>query len=696
MNQEMPKAESLPGDKIRIKDASPWWWILALVISCTVPPVGLCMLLVRHRQVVTVPDAPVQLTAYEAQSEEADHISRRRKKAGIHSGGTVGLALSGGGIRAACFSLGVLRWLEHSEKMRDIDYLSSVSGGGYAATSYLYGQNVQDGTSEWVSRAEAARERLLQSEGYLETGLGRLLTMSLAFLASAIVSLSPLLLAEQGLFIMSYDSPGRRASHYDGWILLVVFLSATLFCASWAWRQNRKDQNDVMLWTTLAAVTFAEAVQTILIMTKLLQSRFVSITLLAAFIIIVILLVQLPRHKGIRQIQTYAKIMLFPVSAIMVTLAGFSYFASPILYFGLSAATALIYFISANWLNFPFNLYSSSLRKGFTGKVDNVSLLLAKTDPAAPLHIINCCQHSSQSDDPDVRERGGCNFHITRLHCGSDETYIYPTRSWRMLDNTVRHLDVWRLAATSGAAIDGHGVRQSPLLNALLSFGNIGLGQWVINPSTKFHLRKGVPSLLLNLFAALGAWAGKGTWIRLSDGGHFENLGVYELVRRRCASIIVVDAGHDPEYKFVDLARAATLCFTDLRAEIAIPGLMPGKTHSHDQCVYRGTVSYPDGTTGELIYIKLAVGASHPLRLRLRSSFDQKFPHEPTRNQQVTREFVNAYFYAGLHAAREAMPSDTGSVPGDDGQPGLNRPGNRGGWLVQGNAGSAAAVSSCL
>ncbi|MDR7009951.1 hypothetical protein J2W46_006882 [Paraburkholderia strydomiana] len=249
MNQVMRKAESLPGDKIRIKDAPPWWWMLALVISCIVPPVGLCMLLVRYRQVVTVPDAPVQLRAHDAQSEEADHISRRRKSAGIHSGGTVGLALSGGGIRAACFSLGVLRWLEHSEKMREIDYLSSVSGGGYAATSYLYGQDVQDGTRERVSRAEAARERLLRSEGYLETGLGRLLTMSLAFLASAIVSLSPLLLAEQGLFIMSYDSPGRRASHYDGWILLVVFLSVTLFCAGWAWRQYRKDQNDVMLYS---------------------------------------------------------------------------------------------------------------------------------------------------------------------------------------------------------------------------------------------------------------------------------------------------------------------------------------------------------------------------------------------------------------------------------------------------------------
>src|SRR6266404_3484820 len=45
--------------------------------------------------------------------------------------GTVGLALSGGGIRSATFSLGVLQALARLDVLRYVDYLSTVSGGGY-------------------------------------------------------------------------------------------------------------------------------------------------------------------------------------------------------------------------------------------------------------------------------------------------------------------------------------------------------------------------------------------------------------------------------------------------------------------------------------------------------------------------------------------------------------------------------------
>jgi hypothetical protein len=44
---------------------------------------------------------------------------------------TVGLALSGGGIRSAAISLGVLQALENANALAKVDYLSTVSGGGY-------------------------------------------------------------------------------------------------------------------------------------------------------------------------------------------------------------------------------------------------------------------------------------------------------------------------------------------------------------------------------------------------------------------------------------------------------------------------------------------------------------------------------------------------------------------------------------
>src|SRR5262245_7954601 len=46
----------------------------------------------------------------------------------------VGLALSGGGIRSATFSLGVLQAMHDLGALRTVDYLSTVSGGGFCGS----------------------------------------------------------------------------------------------------------------------------------------------------------------------------------------------------------------------------------------------------------------------------------------------------------------------------------------------------------------------------------------------------------------------------------------------------------------------------------------------------------------------------------------------------------------------------------
>jgi hypothetical protein len=53
----------------------------------------------------------------------------------------------------------------------------------------------------------------------------------------------------------------------------------------------------------------------------------------------------------------------------------------------------------------------------------------------------------------------------------------------------------------------------------------------------------------------------------LSDGGHFENLGLYEMVVRRCHTIVVSDAGSDPKGAFEDLGNA----IRKIRVDLGIP-----------------------------------------------------------------------------------------------------------------------------
>jgi hypothetical protein len=63
---------------------------------------------------------------------EADLIGKRRDRIGVSSKPpVVGLALSGGGVRSATFNLGVLQALAAHHVLRSVDYLSTVSGGGY-------------------------------------------------------------------------------------------------------------------------------------------------------------------------------------------------------------------------------------------------------------------------------------------------------------------------------------------------------------------------------------------------------------------------------------------------------------------------------------------------------------------------------------------------------------------------------------
>ena len=83
-------------------------------------------------------------------AREHDYLSRWRQQRspgadpGALESSLVGLALSGGGIRSASFCLGVIQALARTGWMKRLDYLSTVSGGGYSGTalSWLLHQQV--------------------------------------------------------------------------------------------------------------------------------------------------------------------------------------------------------------------------------------------------------------------------------------------------------------------------------------------------------------------------------------------------------------------------------------------------------------------------------------------------------------------------------------------------------------------------
>jgi hypothetical protein len=111
----------------------------------------------------------------------------------------------------------------------------------------------------------------------------------------------------------------------------------------------------------------------------------------------------------------------------------------------------------------------------------------------------------------------------------------------------------------------------SPLVSFLMAMFNVRLGWWLGNPGTAGNItyRFGVPRFKFGPIVqeALSLTNDNSKYVYLSDGGHFENLGLYEMVLRRCKVIVVSDASTDPNYHYDSFGMA----IRKIRIDLGIP-----------------------------------------------------------------------------------------------------------------------------
>jgi hypothetical protein len=185
--------------------------------------------------------------------------------------------------------------------------------------------------------------------------------------------------------------------------------------------------------------------------------------------------------------------------------------------------------------------------------------------------------------------------------------------------------------------------------------------------------------LFLELFGAVGDDA---AYVNLSDGGHFENMGLYELVRRRCKFIIVSDAESDTDMTFGGMGMAITKCRADFGAEIDIDlrplRKDPETGYSKAHCVV-GTIKYPppwaaviedepqrtacdclddpqgEDFTGVIVYMKSSLVGDEPADLLAYQLKSPAFPQDSTANQWFTESMFEAYRRLGHHVAMASI-----------------------------------------
>ncbi len=179
--------------------------------------------------------------------------------------------------------------------------------------------------------------------------------------------------------------------------------------------------------------------------------------------------------------------------------------------------------------------------------------------------------------------------------------------------------------------------------------------------------------------------------VYLTDGGHIENLGVYELLRRRCKVIIAVDAEADAPMNFgssmtlqryarIDLGVRIDLPWTPIRectralmARNADKAGDPAAPDEHDEAardrvhVAIGTIDYGGDDQGYLVYVKSSLNGDENDYIRDYARRNDRFPHETTGDQFFSEEQFEVYRALGFHMAHgflSGRQSGGRSVPG--------------------------------
>jgi hypothetical protein len=236
------------------------------------------------------------------------------------------------------------------------------------------------------------------------------------------------------------------------------------------------------------------------------------------------------------------------------------------------------------------------------------------------------------------------------------------------------------MTISGAAASPNMGYNSSPLLTLVMTLFNARLGWWLGNPARpgnywkypgpKFGVRPFVDE-------ALGLTDDKNRWVNLSDGGHFDNLGLYEMVIRRCGLIVVCDGGADPAFSFEDLGNAVRKVRIDLGVSIEFDGVMPdvfsrGSTGAPRPHCAIGRIRYstvdPDGLPdGTLIYIKTSLTGDEPPDVVHYALQNPAFPHQETTDQFFDEAQFESYRRLGLHII-ERICDRTGDVAPPDAQ----------------------------
>lgn len=349
---------------------------------------------------------------------------------------------------------------------------------------------------------------------------------------------------------------------------------------------------------------------------------------------------------------------------------------------------------------------SNDNRKGnqFTGFDDADNFQLHRLKGQKPFHVISATLNLIGGKNLAWQNRQAASFTMSPLHCGnwllgyrhtneySRNAQLPKCAKLRYCNKFGEHcenldkcglrgkaLRLGTAMAISGAAANPNmGYYSSPVVTFLMSLFNIRLGWWLGNTGKigdakdfwrdKFY---GKPSPSVAVLPLLNETFGRTDvekrYLNVTDGGHFENLGLYEMVLRRCKFIVLSDAAEDKDFNFGEISNAIEKCKVDLGVDIRfndgieIYARDNAKAHIDTrQRFAMAEITYPETESGKnrkghLLYIRPTIYGDESTDIEHYANSNAAFPHQGTADMFYDEKQFEAYRALGFSTMQQIV-----------------------------------------
>jgi hypothetical protein len=293
---------------------------------------------------------------------------------------------------------------------------------------------------------------------------------------------------------------------------------------------------------------------------------------------------------------------------------------------------------------------------GFT-ETDNIQMSDLKPE-LKPFHVVNITLNLVAGKRLAWQQRKAESFTVSPLHSGSARLDYRSSGDY----GGPRGISLGTAITISGAAASPNmGYHSAGVIGFIMTLFNARLGAWLGNPGEaggRSWLKDGPSSAVASLVKeAFGLTDDTSEYVYLSDGGHFENLGLYEMVMRHCGRIVVLDSGCDPAFIYEDLGNALRKIRIDMGIVIDFDAASLKRLRDHKQRWAFATIRYSavDSAVadGMLIYVKPMVIGNEPPDVATYQASHPDFPHQSTGNQWYDESRTESYRMLGLHTIHE-------------------------------------------